>query len=89
VTLLDTGALYDPIGKLREVYPNVLHLTPRTHEATGETTGPDIDHRKMTEAELFSAFYGEVTGEPLTADQRKVFATVVERLRQTDREAHS
>lgn len=26
VTLLDEGALIDPINKLRQIYPNVLHL---------------------------------------------------------------
>jgi len=87
VTLLDTGALYDPIGKLREVYPNVLHLTPRARGPVEETRGPAIDHRKMTETELFAAFYREVTGETLTAGQRKAFAEVADRLKQAEREA--
>ena len=26
VSLLDTGAILDPIGQLRQVYPNVLHV---------------------------------------------------------------
>lgn len=87
ITLLDTGALYDPMGKLREVYPNVLHIPPRALAGAGEEGGPAIDHRKMTEAELFAAFFSEVTGEALSAGQRKAFAGVAERLRRAEREA--
>jgi hypothetical protein len=46
-----------------------------------------IDHRKMTETELFAAFYREVTGESLSAGQRKAFAAVADRMRQAEREA--
>jgi exonuclease SbcD len=86
VTLLDTGALFDPMGKLREVYPNVLHLAPRAPVALDEQIAT-IDHRKMTETELFAAFYREVTGESLSAGQRKAFAAVADRMRQAEREA--
>jgi exonuclease SbcD len=89
VTLLDTGALFDPMGKLREVYPNVLHLSPRIAAAGEERARQTVDHRKMTEAELFAAFYLEVTGEKLSADQRKAFVDVAERLRQAESEAGS
>jgi exonuclease SbcD len=87
ITLLDTGALYDPMGKLREVYPNVLHLPPRTTTGAEVGSGPAIDHRKMTETELFTAFYREATGEPLSIEQRKAFIGVADRLRQVEREA--
>ncbi len=86
VALLDTGALYDPMGKLREVYPNVLHLPPRTLAGEEAGRGPTIDHRKMTETGLFAAFYREVTGEALSAEQRKTFIEVADRLRQVERE---
>jgi exonuclease SbcD len=86
VALLDSGALYDPIGKLREVYPNVLHLAPRIRPAADGEGERAIDHRKMTETELFAAFYHEVTGEPLSSEQRKAFVAAAERLRQADRE---
>ncbi len=87
ITLLDTGALYDPMGKLREVYPNVLHLPPRTTAGAGEGGAPTIDHRKMSETELFAAFYSEVTGEVLSTEQRKAFIGVADRMIQVEREA--
>lgn len=41
----------------------------------------------MTETELFAVFFRKVTGEVLSAEQRKAFNQVVDRLRQEDREA--
>lgn len=51
VTLLDQGPIFDAMGKLRLVYPNLLHID---RPAVMPTTGADerIDHRKMTEMEL-------------------------------------
>jgi exonuclease SbcD len=86
VRLLDTEAVYDPMGKLREVYPNVLEI--RLPEATaGEDAASRIDHRKMTEIDLFTRFYHNVTGEALSAEQRKAFVRAVDLLAQEDREA--
>ena len=40
VTLLDSGPIMDAIGRLREVYPNVLHLERPRLAAEGELRGP-------------------------------------------------
>jgi exonuclease SbcD len=87
VTLLDRGAVYDPMGKLRAVYPNVLEIKRDSLYVPGQGKEQRIDHRKTSEVELFADFYNEVTGERLSAEQRKVFASVVDHLRQQDREA--
>jgi len=87
VTLLDRGAILDAMGKLRQVLPNVLHIE-RPHLGGSEAVpGRGVDHRKLGEAELFDAFFREVTGEELTSDQRSAFGEVAEQVRQEEREA--
>lgn len=85
VTLKDQGAILDAMGKLRGVYPNVLHIERRFLAAAGDLRGPG-DHRNLSEADLFSSFFEQVAGEPLTAGQAEIFADTVEGLYRKDRE---
>ncbi len=86
VTLLDREPVYDPIGKLRAVYPNVLQIE-RPFIAVDADVGQMVDHRRVDAQMLFDRFFAEVTGEELTEEQRRVFAGAVEDLRREDREA--
>ncbi len=88
VRLLDKGAVLDAMGKLRRVYPNVLHIERPVLESGAASTSSDIDHRRMTELELFESFVKEVTGEELTAHQRKAFVSTVEELHRRQREVN-
>jgi exonuclease SbcD len=86
VTLLDTGAILDAIGKLREVYPNVLHIERPGLMTGGDMHGTHTDHRKMDDTELFASFFFQATGEHLTEEQRSAYASVVNATRQRERE---
>lgn len=86
VTLLDTGPIMDAIGKLRQVYPNVLHLERPCLTAGGELRGPGADHRRLSDAELFSSFFEQVTGTPLSDEQDKAFAEILEQFYRQERE---
>lgn len=87
VSLLDDGPVLDPMGKLREVYPNVLHVTRPGLVAGGELAGVRRDHRQLGEGELFAAFYAQVTGEELGPERASAFAAIVDELRRREREA--
>jgi len=86
VTLKDTGAILDAIGKLRAVYPNVLHLERPCLTTGGELRGPGGDHRRLNEAALFASFFEQVTGAPLDAGQNKVFTETLETFNRQERE---
>ena len=86
VTLKDSGAILDPMGKLREVYPNVLHIDRPHLTDCGELRGPTGDHRRISELDLFSSFFAQVTGEALSEEQAKVFADTAEALFRQERE---
>lgn len=77
VTLRDEGALLDPMGKLRKVYPNVLHIErPQMLTGSGQVK-PEGNFRKMGEVDLFSSFLKQVTGQEITEPQRKLFGEIV------------
>lgn len=87
VTLLDTDAILDARGKLLEVYPNVLHLE-RPHLAlSADKAAYRVDHRKLNDLDLFSAFFSQVTGEELSDRHEAAYEGVVNELRLAEREA--
>jgi exonuclease SbcD len=88
VTLRDRGAILDALGKLRAVYPNVLHIERETAEPPGEG-GARAAQREVGDADLFAAFFHEVTGEELSAEEHRCFVETADALRTREREAGS
>ncbi|HEY3375913.1 MAG TPA: exonuclease SbcCD subunit D C-terminal domain-containing protein, partial [Armatimonadota bacterium] len=87
VTLLDRGAILDPMGKLREVYPNVLHLERPVLMGDGASAGAGIDHRALEPSDLFAAFYAQVTGTPIEDATAASFADLANQFALQEREA--
>lgn len=80
VRLLDKHAILDPMEKLRQVYPNVLHI-----EKPGMLVGIDQEMGKARlargELDMFRDFFLEAKREPLTEQQEKVVLEVIQRLK--------
>ncbi len=74
------------MDKLREIYPNTLHIERSWGGGAGTASPERIDHRGMSESDLFAAFFLHATGEPLSGEQRESFAAVVDRMYLRDRE---
>jgi exonuclease SbcD len=87
VTLLDREPILDAMGKLRTVYPNVLHLMRPQFTPTGEEHGQRGDHRRLSDVELFNAFFAQMTGAALNPAQAEAYSAIIETLRQREREA--
>ncbi len=86
VRLTDAGALLDPMGRLRELYPNVLHLERPALEraAAASLRAPRAG---MADRELFAAFFEQVTGEALSAEQQDALRELLEAMARERREA--
>lgn len=88
VRLTDTHAILDPMGKLREVYPNVLHL-----ERPGLMSGGDVqcarDTLKRGSVEMFKDFFTQVSGNELTDAQNDALLTTISALEKTQQESKS
>lgn len=86
VTLQDKGPIMDVMGRLREVYPNTLHI-----ERIGLTGGQgpariETDHRKLDDSDLFNAFFSQVTGDEPSQEEIAAYHSVVDAMRQQERE---
>jgi exonuclease SbcD len=89
VTLKDTGAILDVMGKLRQVYPNVLHIERPQFTLDRELQSIKGDHRKIGDKELFTAFFREMTGDDISDEEQRVFIEQIDELHRLARESGS
>ncbi|MCD8500746.1 MAG: exonuclease SbcCD subunit D [Bacillaceae bacterium] len=89
VTIHDEGALLDPIGKLRAIYPNVLHLERKidqVNEKRKNLIELDLRNSKST-MELFSEFYNEMTMSNFSEEKRELIENLIEKIEKDKRGA--
>lgn len=87
VRLTDTGVILDAAARLREAYPNLLHIERAGYlEAEGEYR-PQRRLEKLSEADLFAMFFRQMTGADVTEEQARCFAAAVDAVRGAEREA--
>lgn len=85
VRLTDRHALLDPMGKLREVYPNVLHIEkPGMLEISDQAISRD--KLKRGELEMFHDFFEQVHGQGLTAEQEVAIRKTITDIHKLERE---
>ena len=88
-SLLDRGALLDPIGRLREAYPNALSIERPLYEALAAGGERRPRPGSVGDIELFDAFLSYATGDPLDEAQTAALAEVVDALERRRREGAS
>ena len=79
IQLTDTHAILDVMNKLRDVYPNVLHLE-RPGLVTQRSVQADRERLQRGELSMFRDFYRQVTDEELTEEQNKIVTRELEQL---------
>ncbi|ESE40396.1 exonuclease SbcCD subunit D [Shewanella decolorationis] len=80
VRLLDKHAILDAMGKLRSVYPNVLHLERTGLMAGEQAVALNRDHIKKGEMAMFRDFFSQVSGEELSDAQQAVMDEILTKL---------
>lgn len=86
VRLTDKHALLDPMGKLRQVYPNVLHIEKPGLLAMSDQP-INRDKLKRGELDMFRDFFAQVQGEPMSAEQDQALQTVITAIHKAEGES--
>ena len=77
VRLTDRHAILDPMGKLRAVYPNVLHLEkPGMLEAKGRQQ-LGRERLAFSALDMFSDFFTQTCGEPMSDAQARAMSELI------------
>ncbi|GIU08311.1 MULTISPECIES: exonuclease SbcCD subunit D [unclassified Shewanella] len=85
VRLSDKCAILDAMGKLRSVYPNVLHLERTGLMSDNSKVELSRDHIKKGELDMFTDFFAQVSGEPMTVAQQQAMITAIDELHKVER----
>ncbi len=80
VTLLNEGALIDPINKLRQIYPNILHLERKIEQTDFKRKQSFFSsgHERKTALDLFSDFYSEMTTSEYSKSKEALIAEIID-----------
>ncbi len=80
VRLTDRHAILDAMGKLRRVYPNVLHLEKPGIMTAGDSNGLSRERLQRGELAMFRDFYQQIAGAALTDAQDEALQALLDRL---------
>ena len=80
VRLMDTHAILDVMNKLRDVYPNVLHLERPALAEGGERKRAGSDHLQRGEMPMFQDFYQQMRGDVMDEKSTAVVAEILDQL---------
>jgi len=82
ITLLDEGALLDPIGKLRQIYPNVLHLERKIHlmDMKKKQHIQIFTEERKSELQLFQQFYSEMTTLEFNDKKKNIISNIIDKV---------
>ncbi|UOQ93516.1 exonuclease SbcCD subunit D [Halobacillus shinanisalinarum] len=87
VRLLDDGQLIDPMGKLRKVYPNILHLERVTsaNPSKLEDVSKMKERQQLSPDTLFASFYQDIKDNSMSEHRTKLVREAIETLKQKER----
>lgn len=89
VRLSDKTAILDAMGKLRSVFPNVLHLERTGLMAQRDQLQVSPEQLKQSELSMFKSFFEQITGDNLNDEQDQAMQAIVSSLyRNTDNDAN-
>jgi exonuclease SbcD len=88
VTLTDDGPVHDAMSRIREVYPNAMHVERPRRIETNELQQLTGDASSMSVEDIFEQFFTYVTGrDTLPEDDREILAEALERTSVDERNA--
>lgn len=81
ITLTDEEDIPDAMGKLRVIYPNLMKLDyDNTRTRSNAALNATEDLERKTPLELFNEFYEKQNGSPLSEEQKRFSAELIEKI---------
>ncbi|MGE6376759.1 exonuclease SbcCD subunit D [Peribacillus muralis] len=86
ITLNDEGSLIDPINRLRQIYPNVLHLERKWDltDLRRKKAFSSIKDEQKSELDLFESFYQEMTDRNFDSQKQDLMVSVIEAVKKEE-----
>jgi exonuclease SbcD len=84
IRLTDKTAILDAMGKLRGLYPNLLHLEKPGVMVDNPLGSLSKEQLKRSEFELFADFFEQTLGEAMLPAQSEALARVIGALHQSE-----
>jgi exonuclease SbcD len=85
IRLTDSHAILDLMTKLRQVYPNLLHIERPGLLARSETLAVNRERLQKGELAMFGDFFQQVTERELSEQQTKIIAESLDQLHREQR----
>ncbi|MGL5245179.1 MAG: exonuclease SbcCD subunit D C-terminal domain-containing protein, partial [Sarcina sp.] len=83
--LTDDGEVYEPISKLRSIYPNVMGVRKAKNTILdNRDINLNKDYRNKSKLELFKDFYENVTQKEFSDDRKHLIIKVIEEIDRED-----
>ncbi|MFD2629928.1 exonuclease SbcCD subunit D [Oceanobacillus kapialis] len=91
IRLTDETPVLSPMEKVRTVYPNAMHVERTNYMLSpgAEDTTEKMERTKMSDIELFHAFYKEVKGTEASAEAEELFKEVLDELLKEENETNT
>ncbi|WP_042222114.1 exonuclease SbcCD subunit D [Oceanobacillus manasiensis] len=91
INLTDETAVLSPMEKVRSVYPNAMHVERKNYlfSPYSEVSTEKMERTKMSDIELFHAFYKEVKGTEASEEAEQLFKEVLDELLKEENETTS
>ena len=86
ITLDDGAPVFDALARLREVYPNVLHIERSRLEIGDQAPPVSHDDLKLDDSSLFKVFFKYVTDQELSPEQNSHFVDLLNRMKHSERQ---
>lgn len=85
ITLTDEEDVFDAIGKLRVIYPNLMKLeydNTRTRENQEITGGEEVERKRPLE--LLADFYAQQNNQPMSEEQKAFAEALIKKIWEED-----
>lgn len=83
IILTDEDEVYEGMGRLRQIYPNILHLSyDNTRTRQNQEVGNAGQVKTKTPLQLFEELYEKLNNQPMTDEQRTFTKGLIDTIRE-------